>query len=149
MHGVYLTGFAASTNLPVVAPLQLNNGGGFDAFVAKLNPAGTSFLYSTYLGGAANENFVAAVNATNPIAVDAASAYVTGYTASTNFPTALPVQPAKSGGQDAFVARIADATPAADFALSLTPASRTVNPGGGTTYTITRLPPVVSPETSL
>jgi uncharacterized repeat protein (TIGR01451 family) len=138
--GVYVTGFTASTNLPVVAPLQLNNGGGFDAFVAKLNPAGTSFLYSTYLGGAANENFMAAVTSTNPITVDAASAYVTGYTASTNFPTAVPLQPAKSGGQDAFVAKIDDATPAADFALSLTPASRTVNPGGGTTYTVTATP---------
>jgi uncharacterized repeat protein (TIGR01451 family) len=138
--GVYVTGFTASTNLPVVAPLQLNNGGGFDAFVAKLNPAGNSFLYSTYLGGAANENFVAAVAATNPIAVDTANAYVTGYTASTNFPTAVPSQPAKSGGQDAFVAKIADVTPAADFSLSLTPASRTVSPGGSATYTVTATP---------
>jgi len=138
--GVYVTGFTASTNLPVVAPLQLTNGGGFDAFVAKLNPAATSFLYSTYLGGAANENFNAAVTATNPITVDASTAYVTGYTASTNFPTAVPLQPAKSGGQDVFVAKIADATPAADFALSVTPASRTINPGGGTTYTVTATP---------
>jgi uncharacterized repeat protein (TIGR01451 family) len=138
--GVYVTGFTASTNLPVVAPLQLNNGGGFDAFVAKLNPSGTSFLYSTYLGGAANENFVAAVTATNPITVDAASAYVTGYTASANFPTALPVQPTKSGGQDAFIAKIADATPAAEFSLSLTPVSRTVSPGGATTYTVNVTP---------
>ncbi len=138
--GVYVTGFTASTNLPVVAPLQLNNGGGFDAFVAKLNPAGNSFLYSTYMGGAANENFVAAVAATNPIMVDTSNAYVTGYTSSTNFPTAAPLQPAKSGGQDMFVAKIADATPAADFSISLTPASRTVNPGSGATYTVTATP---------
>lgn len=138
--GVYVTGFTASTNLPVVAPLQLNNAGGFDAFVAKLNQAGNSFLYSTYLGGAANENFNAAVTATNPITVDLANAYVTGYTASANFPTAVPLQPAKSGGQDTFVAKIADVTPAADFALSLTPASRTVNPGSGTTYTVNATP---------
>lgn len=138
--GVYVTGFTASTNLPVVAPLQLNNGGGFDAFVAKLNPAGNAFLYSTYLGGAANENFLAAVTATNPITVDTANAYVTGYTASANFPTAVPLQPAKGAGQDAFVAKIADATPAADFSLSLTPASRTVNPGAGATYTVNATP---------
>jgi len=61
--GVYLTGFTSSTNLPTVSPLQLNNGGAFDAFVAKLNPGGNAFLYSTYLGGSANENFVAAVTA--------------------------------------------------------------------------------------
>ncbi|HSQ23176.1 MAG TPA: PQQ-dependent sugar dehydrogenase, partial [Pyrinomonadaceae bacterium] len=138
--GVYVTGFTASTNLPVVTPLQLNSGGGFDAFVAKLNPAGNSFLYSTYLGGAANENFVAAVTATNPITVDTSNAYVTGYTASTNFPTAAPLQLGNAGGQDAFVAKIADITPAADFSLSLTPVSRTVNPGGGTTYTATVTP---------
>ena len=138
--GVYITGFTASTNLPVITPLQLNNGGGFDAFLAKLNPAGNSFLYSTYFGGAANENFVAAVTATNPIAVDVANAYVTGYTTSTNFPTASPSQLGNAGGQDTFVAKIADATPAADFSLSLTPASRTVNPGGGTTYTVTVTP---------
>src|SRR5262249_61819963 len=82
--GVYVTGFTSSTNLPVVSPLQLNNGGGFDAFVAKLNLAGNSLLYSTYLGGAAKENFVAAVTSTNPIAVDTANAYLTGYTAATN-----------------------------------------------------------------
>ncbi|HEU5239565.1 MAG TPA: SBBP repeat-containing protein, partial [Pyrinomonadaceae bacterium] len=138
--GVYVTGFTSSTNLPVVAPLQLNNGGGFDAFVAKLNPAGNSFLYSTYLGGSANENFVAAVTATNPIAVDNANAYITGYTASTNFPTASALQGANGGGQDAFVAKIADATPAADFSLNIMPASRTVNPGNGTTYTVTATP---------
>ena len=42
--GVYITGFTSSTNLPVVAPLQLNNGGGFDAFVAKLNLGGHFIL---------------------------------------------------------------------------------------------------------
>jgi aldose sugar dehydrogenase len=138
--GTYVTGFTSSTNLPTVAPLQLNNGGGFDAFVAKLNPAGNAFLYSTYVGGAANENFVAAVTATNPIAVDASNAYLTGYTSSTNFPVGAPLQSANAGSQDAFVAKIADLTPAADFSLSVVPASRTVNPASGTTYTVTATP---------
>src|SRR5205085_2813848 len=97
--GVYITGFTSSANLPVVTPLQINNGGGFDAFIAKLNPAGSAILYSTYFGGAANENFVAAVTSTNPIAVDASNAYITGYTASTNFPTGSPLQAANAGGQ--------------------------------------------------
>ncbi len=138
--GVYLTGFTSSTNLPTVSPLQLNNGGGFDAFVAKLNLSGNSFLYSTYLGGSANENFIAAVTSTNPIAVDASNAYVTGFTSSTNFPTQTPLQAAKAAGQDAFIAKIADVTPAADFTLSIAPASRTVNPGDGTNYTVTATP---------
>ncbi|PYS75038.1 MAG: hypothetical protein DMF73_02160, partial [Acidobacteria bacterium] len=138
--GVYLTGFTSSTNLPTVSPLQLNNGGAFDAFVAKLNPSGNAFLYSTYLGGSANENFVAAVTSTNPIAVDTSNAYITGYTSSTNFPTVSPLQTANAGSQDAFVAKIADVTPAADFSFSISPASRTTNPGSAANYTVTVTP---------
>jgi uncharacterized repeat protein (TIGR01451 family) len=138
--GVYMTGFTSSTNLPTVTPLQLNNGGAFDAFVAKLNLAGSSTLYSTYVGGSANENFVAAVTGTNPIAVDSSNAFITGYSSSTNFPTASALQSANAGNQDAFIAKIADATPAADFALSASPASRTINPADATTYTVTATP---------
>ncbi len=48
--------------------------------VTKLNPSGTGFGYSTYLGGSKNEGGA-------DISVDA-DAYVTGFTASVNFPTA-------------------------------------------------------------
>src|SRR5439155_2536832 len=138
--GVYLTGFTSSTNLPVVTPLQINNGGGFDAFAAKLNLNGNAFLYSTYFGGTANENFVAAVTSTNPIAVDASNAYITGYTSSTKLPTTSPLQAANAGAQDVFIAKIADVTPAADFSLSVSPTSRTINPADATTYTVTAAP---------
>jgi uncharacterized repeat protein (TIGR01451 family) len=137
----YVTGFTSSTNFPTVTPLQISNGGGFDAFVAKLNPAGTALLYSTYLGGSANESNVTAVTSTNPIGLDASSdAYVTGFTSSTNFPTATPLQSAYAGGQDAFLVKITDAAPAADYSISIVPGSRTVVPGGGTTYTVTATP---------
>jgi aldose sugar dehydrogenase len=138
--GAYVTGFTSSPNLPTVTPLQLNNGGSFDAFVAKLNLTGSSILYSTYLGGTANENFVVAVTGTNPIAVDSSNAYLTGYTSSTNFPTAAPLQAANAGSQDVFIAKIADATPASDFSLSASPLSRTINPADATTYTVTATP---------
>jgi uncharacterized repeat protein (TIGR01451 family) len=137
----YVTGFTSSTNFPTVTPLQISNGGGFDAFVAKLNSAGSAFLYSTYLGGSANESNVTAVTSTNPIGLDTASnAYVTGFTSSTNFPTVSPLQPANAGGQDAFLVKITDAVPAADYSISILPASRTVVPGGGTTYAVTATP---------
>ncbi|MDX6557219.1 MAG: hypothetical protein QOF72_268, partial [Blastocatellia bacterium] len=137
----YVTGFTSSTNFPTVSPLQISNGGGFDAFIAKLNPAGSVLLYSTYLGGSGNESNTTTGTSTNPIALDSSSdAYVTGFTASTNFPTASPVQTANAGGQDAFVARITDATPAADYSISVLPGSRTVIPGSGTTYTVTATP---------
>jgi uncharacterized repeat protein (TIGR01451 family) len=140
---VYVTGFTSSTNFPTVSPLQSSNGGGSDAFVAKLNAAGSSFLYSTYLGGSGNETSVSTVTSTNPIALDSSSnAYVTGYTASNNFATTLaPLQGTNAGGaSDAFVAKISDSAPAMEFALSAAPSSQTVNPGNSTTYTVTVTP---------
>lgn len=52
-----------------------------NAFVAKLNPTGSALVYATFLGGSVGEHAGA-------IAVDSAgSAYVTGYTSSSDFPT--------------------------------------------------------------
>lgn len=108
---VYVTGYTSSTNFPVRSPLQSTNGGGYDAFLAKFNAAGSALVYSTYLGGAANENTVSSITSTNPIALDTSgNAYVTGYTASSNFPAVSAIQPALAGGQDAFVVRISDST---------------------------------------
>lgn len=78
----YVTGFADSRGLVIVNGFQPAHGGAlFDGFLVKLNPSGTSLLYSTYLGG---ENFDTA----SAVAVDDAGfAYVVGDTASANFPT--------------------------------------------------------------
>src|SRR5439155_566034 len=100
----YVTGFTGSTNFPTTAgAFQPTLAGGPDAFVTKLNPAGSApLLYSTYLGGSAEDEAFG-------IAVDAAgSAYLTGQTDSTNFPTTKRAfQKAHAGGQfDAFVAKI-------------------------------------------
>jgi uncharacterized repeat protein (TIGR01451 family) len=101
----YLTGYTFSSDFPGVTAgsLQSGNAGGRDAFVAKLSPAGTALLYSTYLGGTGSD-------LGKSIAIDAAgNAYVTGSTASTNFPgvTAGSLQTANAGGDaDAFVTKI-------------------------------------------
>jgi hypothetical protein len=59
-----------------------------------------SLVYSTYLGGSGNDSGYG-------IAVDSAGdAYVTGYTASTNFPTQSAWQTANSGGKDVFVTKL-------------------------------------------
>ena len=111
--GVYVTGETASSNssakpFPLKSPLQGTFGGlTFDAFVAKLNPSGTSLLYSTYLGGGANDGG-------GGIAVDGSgNAYVTGYTASSNFPTTTTPPATQStfggGNTDAFVSEISAA----------------------------------------
>ncbi|MGH9164388.1 MAG: SBBP repeat-containing protein, partial [Acidimicrobiales bacterium] len=98
--GAAYVGGRASAGFPTATPLQAASGGGFDAFVAKLNPAGSALAYSTYLGGSlADEAFAVAVDGAN-------SAYVAGTTSSTNLPTASPIQAANAGGADAFVAKL-------------------------------------------
>ncbi|MDQ2761388.1 MAG: SBBP repeat-containing protein [Actinomycetota bacterium] len=84
----YVTGDTTSTDFPTHDPLQPKNGGGENAFVAKLNPAGSALLYSTYLGGSGSDSFG---DSGQGIAVDSAGdAYVTGYTTSLDFPTHDP-----------------------------------------------------------
>ncbi len=96
----YVTGYTTSTDFPTMNPLQPASGGGQDAFVSKINAAGSALVYSTYLGGSGDEWG-------NGIAVDAAgNAYVTGFTRGTDFPTMNPLQPASGGGVDAFVSKI-------------------------------------------
>jgi hypothetical protein len=101
----YITGSTSSDNFPGTAgsPIQSTIGGHFDAFVTKLNAAGTSLLYSTYLGGTG-------ADAGFRIAVDAAgNAYVTGNTTSDNFPgmAGSLIQSTFGGGLfDGFVAKL-------------------------------------------
>lgn len=60
--------------------------------------------YSTYLGGNSDDFG-------GGIAVDGSgNAYLTGFTSSTNFPTASPLQPAFGGRGDAFIAKISSDT---------------------------------------
>ena len=96
----YVTGQTSFTGFPTASPFQADGGGGQNAFVTKLNAAGNALVYSTYLGGSDSETG-------RGIAVDASgSAYVTGSTESTDFPTANPIQPALGGTGDAFVTKL-------------------------------------------
>ena len=101
----YVTGRTFSTNFPAQAPIQSANGGGndSDAFVAELNATGSALVYSTYLGGSGQDAGAA-------IAVDATGdAFVTGFTKSTDFPLAGPLEATCAscpGYADAFVSEI-------------------------------------------
>ncbi len=96
----YVVGSTFSTDFPTKAAFQGARGAQEDAFVTKVNPTGTDWVYSTYLGG---NN----VDQGNAIAVDAAgSAYVTGYTASTNFPLESSFRGSNDASVDAFVTKI-------------------------------------------
>jgi uncharacterized protein (TIGR03437 family) len=100
-RNAYMTGLTRSRDFPVAGPFQSANRGGGDAFVAKLNANGSALVYSTYLGGGADDEG-------HGMAVDSSgSAYVTGWTDSADFPTARPLQPAKGGfWRNAFVAKL-------------------------------------------
>ena len=90
--GVYVVGDSGSTDFPLQSPEQNKNNGGSDVVVFKLNPAGTSLIYSTYLGGGKDDTGRA-------IAIDGAgNAYVTGNTQSTDFPTTSGVVQTKNNG---------------------------------------------------
>jgi hypothetical protein len=102
---VYVAGRTASTNnFPNTAGgAQASNGGGIDAFVARLNATLTQNPQSTYLGGSDDDG-------ANALAVHPATGevYVAGGTGSINFPnTAGGAQASKAGFfDDAFVARL-------------------------------------------
>ncbi len=98
----YVSGLTFSPDFPTADPLQPAPGGGLasDVFVTKLNANGSALVYSTYLGGNGSEEGL-------DIEVDReGNAYLTGYTASGDFPTMNPLQPALSGAVDVFVTKL-------------------------------------------
>lgn len=98
----YLTGSTASTNFNTINALQPTNRGQQDGFLAKVNVNGSNLLYSTYLGGTAQD-------AAYDVAVDSnGNACVTGNTFSTDFQTEQPLQPFSRGNSDAFVLKLND-----------------------------------------
>jgi len=97
---IYVTGWTTSTNFPTANPFQSTNQGSENAFVAKLNNAGTALIYSTYLGGSSSD-------LASGIAVDSSgNAYVVGQAGSRNFPTLNPIQAANNGSVNAFVTKL-------------------------------------------
>ena len=111
----YVTGITRSPNFPKVLAAQQKCPSGSqpdasDTFVFKLNPQGSGLTYSTCLGGTGMETGRAIAVGTD------GSAYVTGFTTSTNFPLANAHQGARGGsdpssaldflGADAFVTKL-------------------------------------------
>lgn len=94
----YVTGQTSSLDFPTHDPLKpALRDGDQDAFVTKLSADGSTFVFSTYLGGSKPDE-------ADGIAVDASgSAYVTGYTDSPDFP-ARNAGPATAGS--AFVSKL-------------------------------------------
>ncbi len=88
----YITGYTSSFDFPLQNAYQSVVHGSRDAFVTKLGTTGSSLAYSTYLGGGSSDEAAG-------IAVDNAGyAFVTGSTASSDFPVLNAFQPTSGGG---------------------------------------------------
>jgi hypothetical protein len=99
----YVAGYTNSTDFPTANALQASSGGGYDAFLAMLNAAGSALVYSTYLGGSGQDYaYGLALDSTG-------AAYLAGFTSSTNFPVTAgaPQTAFGAGPYKAFVAKIA------------------------------------------
>ncbi|MEP6789860.1 MAG: SBBP repeat-containing protein, partial [Ramlibacter sp.] len=93
---VYVTGRTTAALSTLVGA----GGGAGDIFVAKFSADLSTLVYSTRIGGTADERG-------NAIAVDASgNASVTGWTKSSNFPTVSAAQGSRSGAQDAVIFRL-------------------------------------------
>lgn len=125
----YVTGLTDSTNFPVTPGAFQPVFGGTtpicdeyvcgDTFVTKLNSTGSALIYSSYLGGSGNEHAEA-------IAVDAqGSAYVTGDTGSSNFPTTPGAFQTQFKGADVCQSRSGATIPCHNAFLSKVNASGT------------------------
>ena len=102
----YVAGITESAGFPVTkGAIQTKFGGAFsNAFITKLNPAGSALEYSTYLGGNGpstcySEAVGSQADHATGIAIDTdGDAYVTGCTSSTNFPVTKSAFEKSCGG---------------------------------------------------
>jgi hypothetical protein len=109
----FVAGTTASVDFPTsngLTPPPNIASGVTSAFVTEINPTGSQFLYSTFLGGSGNAG--GSGDGADAIAVDASgSVFVSGYTSSPDFPTStsgylLTAPPSAATGGTAFVARL-------------------------------------------
>ena len=108
-NNAYVTGGTKNTSFPTTSGVFQGtcgsdgscNGGLYDAFVTVINPSGSGYVYSTFLGGESNDTGLG-------VAVDSAGdAYVTGFTSSAAFPLKSALQGTFAGGTlDAFVTEL-------------------------------------------
>jgi|GEM_PF-1531650 len=132
---VYMTGLTKSTESEWAAANGFQStyqGGVSDGFLVGFNSSGTNIVYSTYLGGSAEDRG-------NGVAVDPNGfVYVVGQTSSATFPTRAGFQTAYGGGAyDAFVMKI-DPTQQGDASLvySTFLGGNGVDPGNGLSVTV-------------
>lgn len=123
----YVTGTTASTDFATTADaISAPAMGMFNVFVTRLSPDGSALDYSTYVGASGFAIGYA-------LAIDTAgSAYVAGYTMSSDFPiSTAAAQASFAGASDAFVMKIAPGQPGPPLTtptISVSPASLDFGP---------------------
>ncbi len=122
----YVTGSTDSSTFPTQSPSN-SQGGSNDAFVTRINPAGSALLFSTYFGGSFDDQG-------NGIAVDAGGQiYVAGTAASTDLPVTNSADPTQGGSNDAFVAKFGEE---ADLSVTISDSRDPVMIGNPLSYTL-------------
>jgi len=91
---VLVVGETRSTNFPTINPYQpsLARSSYRDAFLTAVSSGGSSLLFSTYFGGLKDEYGLGAAGR------DDGSAWICGYTESTDLPLLSPLQASHAGG---------------------------------------------------
>ncbi len=103
----YVAGWTTSPNFPVTAGAFDTTFGGYDAFVAKLNPQGSGLEFATYLGGSGTE--CSSGNNFTGLELDVAGdIYLACATSSFNFPITDGAYDSTfdDGGTDMFVTKL-------------------------------------------
>jgi hypothetical protein len=97
----YVTGWTISEGLPTTSEAYDRTYNGMsDVYLMKVDPAGATLVYCTYLGGA-GPDFALGL-ALDPLG----HAYVVGRTMSSDFPTTPAAVDTTYGGRDAFVTKL-------------------------------------------
>ena len=101
---VYIAGSTDSTDfIGTIGPggVQASNGGAFDGFVAKVDPSGTTLLYSTYLGGDGIDEIPASRSTRRAMPISPVIRFIL-------FPgvTGSSLQGSGAGGREAFVVKL-------------------------------------------
>ncbi len=130
----YVAGVTASTDFPTTTGVvqRAFAGGVSDAFVFKLNPAGSAQVFSTYVGGSGSEGFVSPLTGNLPSSISlafgaalwvdgAGNSYLGGATDSTDFPvTAGAYSRTPAGGlADGYVVKLSSTGAAITFGTFL------------------------------
>ena len=137
---IFILGGTDSPDFPLRDPLQASfaggsfpEGGAGDVFLTRLDPTGSTMLFSTYLGGTGSDSG----GFRGGLKVDrCGDAYMAGFTFSADFPTQSALDPSYGGAGDAFVTKVLfeDVT---DLAVTKTDAPDPVVAGNELRYTVT------------